>query len=313
MAILLAVLMLASLMPVAAAAGEDGVYKEVTTDQEDWTGEYLLVYKMSETTAYVFDGSLSNLDTINNYNELTIANGAITADRAYSVTVEAVSGGYVIKAANGEYIYAPSDENTLDASNNQSIAAKYPITFAVASDGVDIVLGSGPHMRFNNTSGQMRFRYYKSNTYSNQKPVTLYKLEAGSTEPEPETVSIATALAGNNGEEFTVKGVVTLLDGKNVYIQDSTGGICLYFSAAPSGIALGDTVIGTGEKTEYSGLPELGSATFQQSSGMTLSAAEKTIGGLTADDICTYVKISGVEVTEVYDNDGSYSAPNITV
>lgn len=313
LAIFLVALMLVSMLPVTAAAADEGVYKKVTSDQTDWTGEYLLVYEASETQAYVFDGSLSDLDDVNNYKELVIADGAITADRAYSVTVEAVTGGYVIKAANGQYIYAPSESNTIATSSNQSTAAKYPITFSVASDGVDIVLDSGPHMRFNASGDQMRFRYYKSTTYTNQKPVTLYKLEGGSTEPEPGTVSIATALAGENGTEFTVKGVVTLLDGRNVYIQDSTGGICLYLNSTPSGISLGETVIGTGNKDTYNGLPELKNATFQKSSGMTLTPAAKTIGKLTTADICTYVKISGVEVTQVYDNGGSYSAPNITV
>ncbi len=313
LAIFLVALMLVSMLPVTAAAADEGVYKKVTSDQTDWTGEYLLVYEASETQAYVFDGSLSDLDDVNNYKELVIADGAITADRAYSVTVEAVTGGYVIKAANGQYIYAPSESNTIATSSNQSTAAKYPITFSVASDGVDIVLDSGPHMRFNASGDQMRFRYYKSTTYTNQKPVTLYKLEGGSAEPEPGTVSIAEALAGEKDAEFTVKGVVTLLDGKNVYIQDSTGGICLYFNSTPSGISLGDTVIGTGNKDTYNGLPELKNATLQKSSGMKLNAAAKTIGELTTADICTYVKISGVEVTEVYDNGGSYSMPNIKV
>lgn len=313
LAMFLVVLMLVSMLPVTAAAADEGVYKEVTVDQTDWSGEYLLVYEASETQAYVFDGSLSKLDAVNNYQALEIADGAITADRTCSVTVEAVTGGYIIKAANGQYIYAPSESNTIAITSNQSTAAKYPITFSVASDGVDIVLDSGPHMRFNASGDQMRFRYYKSTTYTNQKPITLYKLEDGSTEPEPGTVSIAEALAGANGTEFTVKGVVTLLDGKNVYIQDSTGGICLYFNEAPSGISLGDTVIGSGEKDTYNGLPELKKATFQKSSGMKLSAAAKTIDELTTADICTYVKISNVEVTEVFDNSGSYSAPNITV
>lgn len=285
LAIFLVALMLVSMLPATAAAADEGVYKKVTSDQTDWTGEYLLVYEASETQAYVFDGSLSDLDDVNNYKELVIADGAITADRAYSVTVEAVTGGYVIKATNGQYIYAPSESNTIATSSNQITAAKYPITFSVASDGVDIVLDSGPHMRFNASGDQMRFRYYKSTTYTNQKPVTLYKLEGGSTEPEPGTVPIATALAGENGTEFTVKGVVTLFDGKNVYIQDSTGGICLYFNSTPSGISLGDTVIGAGNKDTYKGLPELKNATFQKSSGMTLTPAEKTISELTTADI----------------------------
>ena len=46
-------------------------------------------------------------------------------------------------------------------------------------------------------------------------------------EPEPEFSTIAAALAGAEGTQFTVKGVVTLVDGQNYYLQDATGGICL--------------------------------------------------------------------------------------
>ena len=132
-------------------------------------------------------------------------------------------------------------------------------------------------------------------------------------EPEPTYNTIAEALAGETNAEFTVKGVVTFVDGKNIYVQDETGGICLYFDAAPTDISLGDTVIGTGKRATYKGLPELAGATYEKSEGMTLAAKETTIGALTNADIGTYVSLKGLEVTEVYDNNGSYSSPNITI
>lgn len=129
---------------------------------------------------------------------------------------------------------------------------------------------------------------------------------------EPTTVDIATALAGENGTEFTVKGSVTLIDGKNVYLQDSTGGICVRASANVEDLALGDVVIGTGSKSVYNGLPQLGGSYEKVSSGK-LTAKDVTIDGLTTADVGTYVKLSGVTVTEVYDKNGEYSSPNITV
>ena len=130
---------------------------------------------------------------------------------------------------------------------------------------------------------------------------------------EPTTVPISTALAGEKDAFFTVKGVVTLVDGLNYYLQDATGGICLRLASKTTEIALGDTIIGTGKRDTYNGLPQLGSGTFQKSSGLTLSAKSTTIGALTPTDVCTYVTISGVEVTEVYDNNGGFKQPNITV
>ena len=130
---------------------------------------------------------------------------------------------------------------------------------------------------------------------------------------EPTTVSISTALAGEKDAFFTVKGVVTLVDGQNYYLQDATGGICLRLASKTTEIALGDTIIGTGKRDTYNGLPQLGSGTFQKSSGLELRAKSTTIGALTPTDVCTYVTISGVEVTEVYDNNGIFKQPNITV
>ncbi len=126
--------------------------------------------------------------------------------------------------------------------------------------------------------------------------------------------TIAQALAGADGTEFTVKGVITLVDGKNLYLQDATGGICLRISSgSTSADLLGKTVIGTGSKTVYSGLPQLGSGSYELSDGMTLTAKETTIGGLTTADICTYITLKGVEITEIYDKNGTYTSPNITV
>ena len=130
---------------------------------------------------------------------------------------------------------------------------------------------------------------------------------------EPKTVPISTALAGGAGESFTVKGVVTLVDGKNYYLQDASGGICLRLAATTQDIHLGDTIIGTGKRAEFNGLPQLDGGTFQMSTGMMLSAKETTIGALTTADVCTYVTINDVEVTEVYDNNGAFKQPNIKV
>ncbi|MBR3610126.1 MAG: CehA/McbA family metallohydrolase [Oscillospiraceae bacterium] len=138
--------------------------------------------------------------------------------------------------------------------------------------------------------------------------------EVPPTEPEEPVISaISAAVAGEEGAEFTVKGVVTLIDGSNLYLQDETGGICARFSSAPADVDLGDTVIATGSKTVYRGLPQLGNATYEKSEGLTLSAKETTIGELTTADIATYVEIKNLEITEVYDNNGGYSTPNITM
>ena len=303
LAMFLVVLMLVSMLPVTAAAADEGVYNKINSMDELTTGKYVLILDNGYAPGSL-DGSWVTAV------QPSVTDGSVT-DPTAGVWTLTVSGSSVkLTDANGVTI-APKGGN-----NNGIVSGDYDWEvrfeggkFSFYGTGTDTVTFAS------NKSSENKFRAYKNTTINAGYPYefTLYKLEGGSTEPEPGTVSIAEALAGANGTEFTVKGVVTLLDGKNVYIQDSTGGICLYFNEAPSGISLGDTVIGSGEKDTYNGLPELKNAKFQKSSGMTLNAAAKTIGELTTADICTYVKISGVEVTEVYDNGGQYKTPNITV
>lgn len=131
-------------------------------------------------------------------------------------------------------------------------------------------------------------------------------------QPEKTIVPIKTALDAASGE-FTVKGVVTCVDSSNIYVQDATGAICVRMATKPTDIALGDTIIGTGSKTVYNGLPQLGSGTYEKSEGLTLSAKAVTLKTLSTDDICAYVKLSGLTVTEVFDNNGQYSQPNVTL
>ena len=216
----MAVVLCLGLLPGAALAAEEtGTYQKVTENQEDWSGEYLLVYEAGDTNAYVFDGSLNKLDAVNNYVSAEIENETIKADQKYSVTVEAVTGGYVIKAASGSYIYASSDSNSLVTTENQSTAARYPITFAVEEDEIDIELSSGPHMRFNAASDQMRFRYYKSVTYDKQKPVTLYRLEESSV-PAPGTVAAPQATPQSG----------TVASGTEITLSTTTSGAEIYYT-----------------------------------------------------------------------------------
>ena len=464
LSVLLALVMLLSLLPTAVFAADPTpqTYKKVTQAPEDWSGTYLIV---SEGDEAAFDSSLTEIDVSNNYKTVKIAEGTIKTTETIAVTIEKMAdGNYSIKGANGKYIYQTSDANGLKTG-----AKATANTIALNADGtVDIVSG-GAHLRFNKNSDQMRFRYFKSATYTRQQAITLYKLDAAparqsgivtdlttlrdgdkvvvfnpangktlSTEytghynkgtdvtladgkltgftdadkwtlginddgtytfatadgkklamgtdftstpldevnrnwkitavdgkdatfyidntgrtdkyrlqwftskgnwsaytgtgdafeqqiylvvesgsetpdPEPTFVPISTALAGENGKDFTVQGVVTLVDGQNIYLQDATGGICLRLASKTSEIALGDTIYGTGKRAEYNKLPQLGSGTFKKSSGLTLTAKATTIGALTDKDVCSYVKLKGLEITKIDDNNGKYTSPNVTL
>ncbi len=107
---------------------------------------------------------------------------------------------------------------------------------------------------------------------------------------EPMTIAEARALANN--EYALVQGVVTFIDGRNIYVQDATAGIDLYLNSntVPQALAIGDMVMGYGKKTVYNGLVELTSINGSDdnqfiilSSSNPLPVVEKTIAEILAD------------------------------
>ena len=226
LSLLLSLVMALSMIPgMAFAAGETATWTKVTDAPADWSGEYLLVYEASETEGYVFNGSLTELDVVKNYTSVSISGNTISMAPGQSISVIAVSGGYIMKAANGEYIYTPSDKNTLSETANQATAEKHPINLSIGADGSADIVCNGAHMRFNATSNQMRFRYYKSATYTSQKPVSLYKLTTGDTPTPPtppvETVEVPTANPGTG---------ITVVPGTTVTMSCTTDGAAIYYT-----------------------------------------------------------------------------------
>jgi len=396
-----------TMLPGTGLAAEEPEvkYTKVTEAPTDWSGEYLLVYHANDTDRYVFNGSLDAPDAVNNYIAKTSDDDTIASSADYTVLIEAVTDGYVLKTKSGQYLYVSSDTNGLAKTANQDTAANHPLGITINADGdVKIEVNNGAVMRFNKTSNQMRFRYYKSSGYTNQQPVYLYAVASGDTpalektgtptanvtdgavyatgetipkvtltpaegatgavtiyystdgtvptqdaahtyDTKGEGISlvpgcnvikafaveegkaksatltirctvqsdISVALAGKKADsgKFLVEGDVTLVDGKNIYIQDSTGGICAYFANAPTDIELGDTIAVTGTRDEYSGLPELSGASYTKKSDSpkVLTPASKTIAGLAQADICTYVTLTGLKVQSI----GEGTNPTLTL
>ena len=238
--------------------------------------------------------------------------------------ITAVSNGkYGIKTPT-EYIKAAEKKFTFSSS---ALAADW--TIESTENETFQFSGSNYYIAYN-SSGYLRCYVDKSSNSSYVQKWMVYKINDGSTSggttpeepseptptPQPTAGTIAEALAGATDSLWTVKGVVTLVDGANIYIQDATGGIDAYFSSKPTDIKLGDTIEVTGSRAAYKGLPELANATYTKSSGLTLEAKTTTIAALTTADICTYVKITGLTVTELVDkkSDGTpYTSPNLTV
>jgi hypothetical protein len=148
-------------------------YAKVTRELSDWSGDYLIVYEEGNVA---FNGALETLDAASNTVAVTIANGIINATEtmnAAKFTIAAVVGGYSIKSASGKYIGKNADGNGLN--EDETTVYKNSISYNEDNGEIDIIGEGGAYLRFNKTSGQNRFRYYKSSTYTDQQPIQLYK------------------------------------------------------------------------------------------------------------------------------------------
>ena len=193
--LLMALVMALSLLPTAVFAAEpaEQTYVKVTEAPEDWSGTYLIV---NEDNNAAFDGSLTALDAVNDYKTVTIEEGTISTGSNIAFTIAKMDGGYFVKAASGKYIYQDSNTNGLKSGNTATAN-----TITMNEDGTVNIVSGGAYLRFNANGDQMRFRYYKSSSYTNQQPITLYKLEAA--EPERES-GIVSAADLRNGDTVVI-------------------------------------------------------------------------------------------------------------
>ena len=211
LALLLAVVMVLSVMPVAMAeeTAQTQTYTKVTKAPADWSGTYLIV---SEGDKLIMDGSLDKLDVEGNKVDVTITDSKITGDYAkYAFTVEPMTGGYAIKSASGKYISGKSGSNKLNSGSTQSLN-----TIELTSGKV-IVTSDGTTLQYNNAAKNgTRFRYYKS---QNQQPISLYKIEtAAKQQVETPTANVA------DGAEIEV--------GTEIRFECETEGAKLYYKTA---------------------------------------------------------------------------------
>ncbi len=161
------------------------VYEKVTTAPSDWSGQYLIVY---EDGKVAFNGALTILDATSNTVAITIADSKIEATEAMKAAQFTINASGHIKSASGYYIGQTSNANELKYSTSKT----YTNTLSLNADGTVNIVSGGAYLRYNATSGQTRFRYYKSSSYTGQKAIQLYKLveDSGTETPEPTTYNV---------------------------------------------------------------------------------------------------------------------------
>ena len=294
----------------AASARQSGIVTDLTALQD---GDKVVVFNPSVKKA------MSATAVATYYR----AGVDVTLDSANKLTGYGDTELWTLGIKDGKYTFTTADGKKLSMGANHAsiplddVNTEWTITPA-ATEGCfyikNVVRGNA--LQWYAEKGNFSSKASISTTDEALFAQQLYLvIDSGSETPDPEPtfVPISTALAGAANTEFTVKGVVTFTDGRNVFLQDDTGGICLYLASKADAIALGDTVIGTGKRGVYNGMPQLGSGTYVKSSGLTLTAKPTTLTAITESDLGTYVKLTDLEITKIDDNGGQWSSPTVTV
>lgn len=164
-----------------------GCYVKATTVA---AGDYLIV---CESESKVFNGSLETLDASSNNRTATIADGTLTLANAdnYVFTIAAITGGYSIQAASGQFIGNTGTKNGLTAQTDAILNQ-----ISISDGNAVITSGSTNYLKYNKSSGQERFRYFTSNSQEN---IQLYKKSAGTTYYATSPVEKVTVTFNANG------------------------------------------------------------------------------------------------------------------
>ena len=153
-------------------------YKKVTENKADWSGTYLIVYEAGDKTTsvrYAFNG----LDAQNGYYDITLdSNGIVSESQAtVTVTIAKMTGGYSIKVNgsknDGKYLSGTNESNIINFNDSASLN-----TIEYIEGNVQITSNTSV-LRFNPANNNMRFRYFKSSGYTDQKAICLYEYYDG--------------------------------------------------------------------------------------------------------------------------------------
>lgn len=141
--------------PPAPPAKDNDLFVEVSSEPENWNGQYLIVYKSNQSEGLVMDGSLDTFDGANKSVKAMFINEAIYSSESHdygkhSFTISTYQDGYCIRSASGLYL----GNSSKNLTESPTVKTEYDISL---SNG--IVRGEYA-LRYNKSANM--FRFYKS-------------------------------------------------------------------------------------------------------------------------------------------------------
>lgn len=206
----------ATFKSTSTGGGDEPYYEKVTSTDNVTDGTYLIVY---EEGGLALNGGLTDkIDAVGNSITVTISDATIESNEttdAASFTYDATNK--TLKGAGGLYMGQTSDANGLQSD----AVTTYVNTISFNEDETVNIVSGGAYLRYNAASDQKRFRYFKSKSYTSQKPIALYKRIGGAAPVETRIATTITlgeyATTAEVGAEYALPtATVTGVDGAPV-------------------------------------------------------------------------------------------------
>ena len=160
----------------------------MTSDLGDWAGTYVIGYVLEDGSALIFNGQT---DADGNNVAATVTDNKVTVSMDNAIVVEAVEGGYTLKAKGGYLNGKIAEEKPANGTTFETTPSTATIKWENGKP--TITSAAGTVMRYNGglqygseTEYYHWFRFYKA-TSSVQTPVVLFKLVEGGDTPTPPT------------------------------------------------------------------------------------------------------------------------------
>ena len=236
-------------------------FVKVTNTSDLTDGQYLIV---NEENGIAFDGSLTTLDAVGNNKEVVVSENIALAETSLIFTYDA--NAKTLKSASGYYIGQTSDANGL--ASDKTTTYENAISFDDKGNA-NIVSGSA-YLRYNAASNADRFRYYKSSSYTNQKPVQLYKLTT--TTP---TVAVTITDAGYATYCSAYNLDFSNVSGLTAY-EATIDGTTVAFDEGDKIFAAGEGILLKGSESTYT-IPVIASATANTNNKLVGVLAEEEV------------------------------------
>ena len=274
-----------------------------------WDGEYLLVYQGTSTTAGV---AWTGADAASCGANVTISSGVIASkpDAAASLTIASITNGYSIKvnggSLNGKYIGGTSGSNTINSGTNAILN-----TISYNATNKSVITSNTSVMRYNSANNNLRFRYFKSASYSSQQKVELYKQVTLS------SISVRTAptkTAYTEGESFAPAGLVI----RKTWSDNSTEDITYNNTTASDFTFSPSTALTTGNTSvsiTYGGKSTSQAITVEASgcsNSITIGKGTESHGTFTLSKSGSQATCSGLSVVVTPDADDHYHVSSVS-